>query len=101
MNRSSPLADRVRRIARALPVLAVLVVMPKCALCIAAYLGLGAVLGLREVCKVSPMVAFGWTPAWTGSASAVLGLAAAIRWTMRRRVRRFAPRACHRVEAER
>jgi hypothetical protein len=65
-----------RRTAGALGAAAALALSPKCLLCLLAYAGMGAALGLpaRELCGGSPGGAGAWAPV-LGVAAAGLGLA--------------------------
>lgn len=65
---SRPRRESLRRVVRWLVPAAALTLMPKCVLCAAAYLGLGAALGLStpELCGASPNA----VPTWALAASA-------------------------------
>jgi hypothetical protein len=67
--------ETTRRPALWLAAVGLLALVPKCLLCVVAYLGLGATLGLggSEICGVAP----GWTwPAWLAAIGAGTGLGA-------------------------
>lgn len=58
------LLDRLRRAARWTPTVALFVAAPKCVACVAAYLGIGAALGLRfgapEICGATASMPAAW-----------------------------------------
>ncbi len=71
---SPRLADIVRRPASWLATGALVALAPKCLLCVVAYAGVGAALGLggSEICGASPGVADFWT-AWLPLSGIALG----------------------------
>lgn len=83
------IANILRRPWRALVALTLLVVAPKCVLCLAAYIGLGAALGLGgpEFCGTEPL-ASRTTLGIATALSALVGLTCLL---MRKRVARRAP----------
>jgi len=84
-----PSAERPRRRGwRWLVAGAALAVMPKCLLCAAAYLGLGAALGLGgpEICGAAPDSP-DWPAAWASGLGAAGALAATGGWIAFRRRR--------------
>lgn len=72
--KSRRFADTVRRPARGLAAVALLALAPKCLLCVAAYAGIGAALGLggREICG-APARSPGDLASWIPLAGAILG----------------------------
>jgi hypothetical protein len=86
MSRPVPLAELLRRV-RAHPVrwalpAAGLALAPKCLLCLAAYAGAGALLGLQgpEICGGTPR-------GWTALCAPLLGIALSVGLVVRRRLR--------------
>lgn len=87
-------AERVRRVPASIRWLvsaAALALMPKCLLCAAAYLGLGAALGLGtpELCGGSRPGPTPWT--WAASAGALAVSFVVLPWLHRRMVRSRTP----------
>ena len=83
---SPRLAETLRHPVRWLAPAALLALAPKCLLCVAAYAGIGAALGLGapELCGAPVGTAGTWTP-WLLIAGAVLGCSvfALLRWRRR------------------
>lgn len=81
---SSRRADLLRQSSRWATSLALLALMPKCVLCVAAYVGLGAAFGLGapELCGAPAGAPGAWTSALVAPAIALgsVGLLMRFRW---------------------
>lgn len=75
MSRRRPFADRVRRLLRWLIPAALLVLAPKCVLCVLAYVGLGVAVGLGgpEICGATGNAVGHWA-AWLSALGAAMGI---------------------------
>jgi hypothetical protein len=83
----SPQVEHLRRGVRWGGPALLLVLLPKCLLCAAAYLGLAAALGVggAEMCGVSPPAASGWREAAALGIAGLLSLAFVARYLVRTR----------------
>lgn len=95
---SSPRAEFSRRAVRWLWPAALLALTPKCLLCLLAYAGVGAALGLSgpELCGTTPGAPSTWTSslAWLGLASGCItvGFVARRRYTITPSLKKPSPR---------
>jgi hypothetical protein len=90
---NTPRIERWLRSIRWYSGVALLALAPKCLLCAAGYLGLGAALGLTgpELCGATPRTAPAWMPA--ALAAGAVAAAVVVRWRRRRRRRETVARA--------